>query len=123
MYLPGLYSVAGLPDLESGEAVKRWTYAIITRDANEVMRMIHNGGENKYRMPLFLPLELSTEWLSEDLSPERYKEILEFEMPSDQIEYHSVFTIRSPKPRPDNKLKHEFWEWEKLPALGEMNPE
>ena len=122
-FLPGLYSVAELPELETGEVVKRWTYALITRDANEIMRMIHNGGENRYRMPLFLPLELSKEWLSEDLSPARYKEILEFEMPSDQLQYHPVFTIRSPKPRPDNKLKHEFWEWEKLPALGEMNPD
>ena len=117
-FLPGLYSVAELPDPETGELVKRWTYALITRSANEVMRMIHNGGENKYRMPLFLPLALSREWLREDLSPERYKEILEFEMPSDQLEYHPVFTIRSTKPRPDNKLKHEYWEWEKLPPLA-----
>lgn len=75
------------------------------------------------RMPLFLPLEMSKEWLSENLTPERYKEILDFEMPSEELQYHPVFTIRSPKPRPDNKMKNEFWEWEKLPALGEMNPD
>ena len=122
-FLPGLYSVAELPDMQTGEVVKRWTYSLITRNANEVMRMIHNGGENKYRMPLFLPLELSQEWLSETLSPERYAGILNFEMPSEQLEYHPVFTIRSPKTRPDNKMKHEYWEWEKLPVLGEMNPD
>ena len=122
-FIPGLYSVSDLPDPETGELIKRWTYTLITRDANEVMKMIHNGGDNKYRMPLFLPLELSKEWINEGLTPDRYKEILDFELPADQLQYHPVYTIRSPKLRPDNKLKHEYWEWEKLPALGEMNPE
>jgi len=115
-FSPGLCSVAELPDIQTGEIVKRFTYTLITRDANEVMQMIHSGGDNKYRMPLFLPSELSKEWLSEGLTPERYREILEYEMPSGELEYHPVFTIRSPKP--DNKLKYEYWEWEKLLFLG-----
>lgn len=122
-FLPGLYSVAEIPDQETGEVIKRWTYTLITRSANEVMRMIHNGGENKYRMSLFLPFELAKNWLDEELPLERYKEILDFEMPSEQLEYYPVYTIRSPKLRPDNKLKNEFWEWEKLPILGAMNPD
>lgn len=122
-FLPGLYSVAELPDVETGEVVKRWTYTLITRNANEVMKMIHNGGDNKYRMPLFLPFEMSKEWLNDNLTAERYKEILDFEMPPDQLEYHPVFTIRGKTPRADDKLKNEFWEWEKLPVLGEMNPD
>jgi len=122
-FLPGLYSVAELPNVETGEIVKRSTYSLIIRDANEVMGMIHNGGDNKYRMPLFLPFELSKEWLNEGLTPEKYKEILNYEMPSEELEHRPVFTIRSPKPRPDNKLKYEYWEWEKLPVLGEMNPD
>src|SRR5215204_1658734 len=44
-FLPGLYSVAELPDTQTGEIVKRWTFALITRDANQVMRWIHNGGD------------------------------------------------------------------------------
>jgi hypothetical protein len=43
-------------------------------------------------------------------------------MPSDQMIYYPVFTIRSTTLRPDDKLKNEYWEWEKLPALGDMNP-
>ena len=39
-FLPGLYSVADLPDRETGEVVKRWTFTLITRDANDVMKMI-----------------------------------------------------------------------------------
>jgi putative SOS response-associated peptidase YedK len=121
-FLPGLYSVAELPDITTGEIIKRYTYTLITRDANDVMKQIHNGGDNKGRMPLFLPLEMSKEWLHEDLTPEHYKDILDFEMPSDQLEYHPVYTIRGRTPRTDNKPKYEPWDWEKLPALGEMNP-
>ena len=122
-FLPGLYSATELPDLETGEVIKRYTYTLITRNANEVMAQIHNDGDNKGRMPLFLPFELSKEWLQDDLSPERYKEILAYEMPSDAMEYWPVFTVRTPKPRPDGLPKNEYWEWEKLPALGEANPD
>lgn len=116
-FIPGLYSVAELPDLETGEMVKRFTFTIITRNANSLMEKIHNGGDNKFRMPLFLPLDLSREWLTQDLSEERYKHLLDFEMPSETLDYHTVFTIRGRSPRPDAKMKNEAWEWEKLPEL------
>lgn len=122
-FIPGLYSVVELPDKETGEMIKRFTYTLITRNANSVMRDIHNDGDNKGRMPLFLPLEMATRWLDEDITQDEYKAILEFEMPSEELNYHPVFTIRSPKGRPDEKAKTELYEWEKLPALGEMNPE
>jgi putative SOS response-associated peptidase YedK len=116
-FLPGLYSVAEFPDPDTGEMIKRYTYTLITRNANSVMMKIHNGGDNKFRMPLFLPQTMAREWLAEDLSEERYKAILDFEMPSEELKYHPVFTIRGRSPRPDNKLKNEAWNWEKLPAL------
>lgn len=122
-FVPGLYSVAELPDTETGELIRRWTYTLITRNANEVMRNIHNDGDNRGRMPLLLPFNMARDFLEEDISPERYKEILNFEMPSEELNYHPVYTIRSPKGRPDDKSKKEFWEWEKLPELGEANPE
>jgi putative SOS response-associated peptidase YedK len=114
-FLPGLYSVTDLPDLETGEIVRRFTFSLITRDGNDLMRKIHNDGENRGRMPLFLPLDLSREFLDEDLSPERYQEILRYEMPEDKMEAITVYTIRSAKGRPDGKAKNEYWEWEKLP--------
>ena len=122
-FIPGLYSVAELPDLETGEMIQRYTYTLITRNANEVMRQIHNDGDNKGRMPLLLPFELSREFLQDDLSAERYQEILDFELPSEALDYWPVFTIRSPKSRPDDKPKNEYWEWEKLPELGTANPD
>jgi putative SOS response-associated peptidase YedK len=121
-FIPGLYSVAELPDTTTGEMVKRATFTIVTRDANSVMRDIHNGGDNKGRMPLFLPFELAVKWLNEDLNEADYRQILNFEMPSEELKYHPVFTIRSAKPRPDDKPKTELYEWEKLPALGKLNP-
>lgn len=122
-FLPGLYSVAELPDLATGELLQRHTYTLITRSANTVMEQIHNDGDNKGRMPLFLPFELSREWLDDDLSPERYAAILAYEMPSEALNYRPVYTIRSPKSRPDGKPKNEYWEWEKLPELGTGNPD
>ncbi len=121
-FLPGLYSVVELPDIETGEVLKRYTFTLITRGANEVMANIHNDGDNKNRMPLFLTADLSKLWLINELSEDEYKNILDFEMPSENLDFKPVYTIRSAKLRPDEKEKNEYWEWEKLPALGEMNP-
>lgn len=82
------------------------------------MKMIHNGGENKWGMPLFLPFEMAKKWVEAELSVEEYKRILDFEMPSEAMEYWPVFTIRGKKPRADNKMKDEKYEWEKLPVLA-----
>ena len=123
-FLPGLYSVTEVPDTETGEMLKLYTFTIITRAANSLMKNIHNDGDNKFRMPLFLTKELSTRWVEkEEMSAEEFQQILDYEMPSDNLDATPVFTIRSAKARPDDKPKNEFWLWEKLPALGEANPD
>ena len=94
-FLLGLYSVAEIVDKETGELIKHWTYTLITRDANSVMKQIHNDGENKWRMPLLLPFEQSKKWLDEDLSPEDYQAILDIEMPSEELNCIPVYTIPS----------------------------
>lgn len=121
-FVPGLYSVAELPDMETGEIIKRWTFTLITRNANEVMSHIHNDGENKGRMPLLLPFDMAKDFVQDDLSSEGYKDILNFEMPSEEMNYYPVYTIRSPKGRPDEQHKNHPWQWEKLPALGDGDP-
>ena len=121
-FLPGLYSVTDLPDQETSEMRKRFTFSLITRDGNDLMKKIHNDGENRGRMPLFLPLNLSREFLDENLSLERYLEILQFEMPADEMDAITVYTIRSANLRPDGKAKNEYWEWEKLPEPGTGDP-
>lgn len=115
--LPGLYHYPFQhADPETGEITG--TYTIITRGANEVMKQIHNGGENAFRMPLFLPKELETKWLLPDLTDEEMDEILNYEMPSEELNYYPVYTIRTTKERPDHKGKLDPFEWSDLPALG-----
>lgn len=81
------------------------------------MKQIHNDGDNKERMPLLLPFELSKKWVEEELTLEDYKAILAFEVPSEELNHIPVFSIRTPKPRPDDKAKNEFFAWENLPEL------
>ena len=113
--IPGLYHYAPIPDVETGEA--RGTFTLITRAANSVMRQIHNSGDQAFRMPLFLPKELELKWLQPDLSDTDIQSILDFEMPADSLAYRAVYTIRSPKPRPDSLSKTAAFEWPDLPPL------
>lgn len=117
-FLPGLYSVAEIPDEKTGEIVKRFSYGLITRAANSLMKKIHNSGENSERMPLFLSMDQAHAFLADDLSEETYRAILNFEMPSSELEYDTVCTIRTSKLRTDEKQKHEHWSWEQLPPLS-----
>ena len=112
-----MYSVAELPNQETGEIEKRWTYTLITRSANDLMKQIHNDGDNKWRMPLFLPNQLAKEWVKSDLTTESMQAILNYELPEAELECWPVFTIRSSKERPDGKQKIEPYVWENLPPL------
>ena len=116
-FLPGLYSLVEIVDKETGELTTHRTYTIITRDANSLMKQIHNDGDNQWRMPLMLTFELSKKWVEQELSDEEYKEILNFEMPSSELSYKTVWTIRTPKLRPDNKEKNDEFIWEGLEEL------
>ena len=118
--IPGLYNYSPLPNPETGEVIG--TYVLITRAANSVMKMIHNNGDNAFRMPLFLPKELELKWLQPELSDEQLQEILDFEMPSEELEYWTTDSIRTNKPREDGKGKIEPFHWANLPQLGNDDP-
>ncbi|RYY13198.1 MAG: hypothetical protein EOO04_32320, partial [Chitinophagaceae bacterium] len=115
-FLPGLYSVARLPD-KDGLVEDVWTFTVVTRSANKVMAQIHNDGEHTGRMPLMLPTELSKKWLMETLEEEDYRDLLNYEIPSDKLHFHTVYTIRSAKPRPDEKAKDQFYDWGTVPGI------
>jgi len=106
-----------LPNKETGELEKRWTFTLVTRPANALMQQIHNDGDNKWRMPLFLPSNLAAQWVLEDLSIEQLQSILDFELPASELECWPVYTIRTSKERPDGKQKIEPFVWEGLPEL------
>lgn len=120
--IPGLYSVANVVDKSTGEIKERWTFAVMTRSANSLMQNIHNDGEFRNRMPLFIPHDMAMDFVSKDLTEERYREILGYEISSGDLEYHPVWTIRTPKSRPDGGCKTDYFEWPGLPPLGEANP-
>ncbi len=107
-------------NFETGEV--KGAYAMITREANQKMGFIHNDGANKNRMPLFLQPEKAVNWINPTLSDNDIKEILSFEITSDELEAWPVFTIRSDKQRPDNREKFEHFNWPGLPDLGSDEP-
>jgi len=116
--IPGVFHFnTNIPsDPETGEM--RGTFSMLTRDGNAVMRMIHNGGENPFRMPLFLPKELEFKWLDPNLTDNDLKNIIDYEMPSEELSYYTVASVRSQKGRPDGKKKNEPFEFKNLPPLG-----
>ncbi len=114
--IPGLYHYPNRANVETGEVIG--TFTVITRPANSIMQQIHNGGENAFRMPLFLTRELETKWVLPNLSDDEFRSILDFEMPSESLDPKPVFTIRTNKERPDGKGKLDVYSWDNLPPLG-----
>lgn len=117
-FLPGLFQI-----IESigpaGEKRQSASFGMLTRTANELMANIHNDGEFRHRMPLFLTPELEEFWLSEHFTDADMKAVFDFMLPSQALDYRTVFSIRSSKPRPDRKPKYELWRYQNLPPLGD----
>jgi len=61
---------------------------------------------------------MEQKWLLPDLTDGEMAEILDYEVPSEALEYWPVYSIRSTKPRPDYKSRINLWEWPGLPPLG-----
>jgi putative SOS response-associated peptidase YedK len=116
--IPGLYHFnTKMPsDPETGEV--RGMFTLITRAANPLMRQIHNGGDNAFRMPLFLPKALELEWLQPGLTDEDLEKILSYEIPAEELIADPVFSIRGRSPRPDGQPKTARYDWPNLPPLG-----
>ncbi|WP_353723197.1 SOS response-associated peptidase family protein [Dyadobacter sp. 676] len=56
-FLPGLYQLFESVG-PAGEKIQVGSFGMLTRPANELMTNIHNDGEFRHRMPLFLTSEL-----------------------------------------------------------------
>ncbi|WP_207421123.1 SOS response-associated peptidase [Desertivirga brevis] len=119
-YLPALYQISEEVNQSTGEIFNVASFTMITRKANELMEWIHNDGDNKHRMPLFLAPELEKTWLDPALSDDDIRAIFQYRIASDELYHHPVFTIRGAKAiRDDEKTKDEFYDWgEKLPVYG-----
>ncbi|EKR71867.1 hypothetical protein LEP1GSC041_0608 [Leptospira noguchii str. 2006001870] len=62
-----VFSLAGIFDIWTDPQTQKthYTFAILTTEANPLMRQIHNS---KYRMPLILPKEKETKWIDPDIN-------------------------------------------------------
>ena len=60
---------------------------------------------------MFLPKPYAEAWLKPELPDEEYRSILAYELPSEQLEARTVYTIRSSKGRPDGMDKTADWDW------------
>jgi putative SOS response-associated peptidase YedK len=80
-----LFAFAGLwenwADRETGELIP--TFSIITTDANELVRDIHD------RMPVILPKEEEEHWLQDGLASKEYLSLLK-PYPADEMEMYPV---------------------------------
>ena len=117
-FLPGLFDSVLLPNEETGELIERFTFSIITRAANTIMQLVHNGGANAGRMPLMLPLALSKQWIDISSTDAELNNILQFEMDTEGINYKTVFSLRTANERTDGLGKDAAYVWENLPDLG-----
>ena len=111
-----LDALAKTVNIETGEVTGSFT--MLTRSANTLMQDIHNDGVNKHRMPLFLPPEKASDWIEPNLSDEDIKSICSYFIPSEALEAHPVFSLRTTESRPDHKDKEEPYDWPGLPPLG-----
>lgn len=116
-FLAGLYSVANIADKETGELIERKTFTIVTTTANSIMQQIHNNGNNAGRMPLLLNDEHCKQWIQQDLPTNELEKILLFQMPSEKMSWHTVFSLRTVKQREDGKLKNERYDWPGLESI------
>lgn len=110
--LPGLFNYSHIPNAD-GELTG--TFGILIRSGNEVMRNIHNSGENPHRMPLMLPQELEREWLNPALNDLDMQRIFEYEMPSEALEYWPVKSLYRTDPYDEQVMARENYEG--LPPL------
>lgn len=72
-------------DKDAGETVD--TVALVTTEANSLMRQIHNS---KNRMPTMLPDELAWEWMMEDLTEEHIIALATYQINANEMEAYTV---------------------------------
>jgi putative SOS response-associated peptidase YedK len=95
-------------DKETGETMD--TFAIVTTKANKLMEAVHN---TKKRMPTILTEDLAYEWIMNDLSEERIKEIAAYQLPSQKMVAHTIAKDFKTAEDPLAEFKYE-----ELPAIS-----
>ncbi|GLU52587.1 SOS response-associated peptidase [Dyadobacter frigoris] len=120
-HIPSLYQLLETVGT-NGEIITQGSFTMLTRTANQTMKGIHNSGEHRHRMPLFLTPELEDFWVSPHFSEDDMKAVFEYELPSGLLDFSPVYSIRGKAVRPDGKATFEPWHYENLPPLGTDTP-
>lgn len=86
---PGYFFMAGIWQnwTNQSRGLSADTFAIVTTEANSLMRQIHNS---KNRMPCILTEDLAYEWIQPGLTKERILEIAKFQIPSELMIANTV---------------------------------
>lgn len=94
-----IFSIAGLFTFWKSRAVEGKifkSFTMITTDANEAMRLVHNGGENPFRMPLTLTREQEMLWLNPTITDLELSQLLGYHIPSRSL---TAWPTKSPAQR------------------------
>lgn len=98
------------------------TFSVVMRPANEKISLIHNSGDNSFRMPLqFQNVETALEWINPDLKDDDIGDMISYAIPSEKFDAWPVYSVRGRSERPDHKEKYEPFEYPGLPGIYE-NP-
>ena len=87
------------------------SFAILTREGNDLFRRIHNDGPNKFRMPLLLDIEESLKWIDPNLTVDALNTLLKTEIASEKLTAYTVYSIRGGGVRPDGKAENAPYDW------------
>jgi len=120
-YIPGIYQVYD-ELLQNGQTIKHSGFAMITTEGNEISCNIHNHGDNKHRMPLYVPFDMAKRWVSPQRTLGDFKEIINYRLPSEKLNYYTVAPLTGKKQRTDGKPKDAPYNWPGLPPLGNDKP-
>lgn len=105
-FMAGIYQP--FTDRETGETIN--SFAIITTAANSLMEQVHN---TQMRMPVILPEDMAFEWLQEDLSTVRIKELANYSFPANQMQAHTIY-----KDFRELEVPEEAFNYAELPPIS-----
>ena len=84
--IPGLYS--HWYDKETNKTFT--THSMLTISANDLLMAVHNGGENKWRMPLAMERGMERHWLDKKTPDIAVNEILNYQIHSQKLNTYPV---------------------------------
>jgi len=93
------------------DGIDRYTFSIVTTEANPLMTKIHNKNPKDPRMPLILPREFERDWINEKLEQKEITDLIR-SLDDENMMAHTVASITTRKEntnRPDifNPVNYE----------------